>query len=71
MVKERLESDRSSGWLGEEKLMIGIGRLGSGSTGRRRRRKEKVKKGTTERGHSPQGTNGELNKGHKVVLVCC
>ena len=24
MVKERLESDRSSGWLGEEKLMIGI-----------------------------------------------
>jgi len=24
MVNERLESDRSSGWLGEEKLMIGI-----------------------------------------------
>jgi len=30
MVKERLESDRSSGWL-EEELMVGIGRFSSGS----------------------------------------
>jgi len=32
-VKERPESGRSSGWLGVEKLMVGISRLLSSSSG--------------------------------------
>jgi len=60
MVNERLESDRSSGWLGEEKLIVGICSSGSSSSSGRTGRRRKEGKSQREKKKSNIGKRVDL-----------